>query len=181
MFDISKLTPAQLDRFLHLQSLVDRQANDADKILAYRAYYDGEHPVLLTKRQREYLGDLLNPEQFTFAHNLVKRVIDTIRSRLSVSGITVNGAATTGTEETPEMAVAALMWSWWKASRLDSAQIDLYRRALRDGYAYVIVDWDNAAKRPRFTLHKSDDGQTDDILHYDTEDEARQLFATKYF
>ena len=181
MFDISKLTPAQLDRFLHLQSLVDRQANEADKILAYRAYYDGEHPVLLTRRQREYLGDLLNPEQFTFAHNLVKRVIDTIRSRLSVSGITVNGAATTGTEDTPEMAVAALLWSWWKASRLDSAQIDLYRRALRDGYAYVIVDWDNDAKRPRFTLHKRDDGKTGVMLHYDPEDESRTLFATKYF
>lgn len=181
MFDISKLTPVQLDRFLHLQALVDRQAADAAKIIAYRAYYDGEHPVLLTRRQKEYLGELLNPEQFTFSHNLVKRVIDTIRARLSVSGVTVNGTNTDGTEESPEADAAALLWSWWKASRLDSAQIDLYRRALRDGYAYVIVDWDNERMLPRFTLHKRDDGVTGVMLHYDPEDESRTLFATKYF
>ena len=181
MLDISKLTPAQLDQFLHLQGIVDRQANEAAKIVAYRAYYDGEHPVLLTRRQREYLGDLLNPEEFTFAHNLVKRVIDTIRARLAVSGVTVNGADAT-TEATDENAViAALLWSWWKAARLDSAQIDLYRRALRDGYSYVIVDWDNAEQRPRFSLHKRDDGVTGVMLHYDPEDESRTLFATKYF
>jgi hypothetical protein len=181
MFDISKLTPAQLDQFLHMQALIDRQANEAAKIIAYRAYYDGEHPTLLTRRQREYLGDLLNPEQFTFAHNLVKRVIDTIRARLAVTGVTVNGDTPLDAEESPAAEVAALLWSWWKAARLDSAQIDLYRRALRDGYAYVIVDWDNEAMRPRFTMHKRDDGRTGVLLHYDPEDESRTLFATKYF
>ena len=181
MIDVSKLTPQQVDQFLHLQALVDRQAADASKIIAYRAYYSGEHPVLLTDRQREYLGDLLNPEQFTFSHNLVKRVIDTIRARLAVTGVTVNGIAPGGADESPDADWATLLWSWWKAARLDSAQIDLYRRALRDGYAYIIVDWDNEEQRPRFALHKRDDGTTGIMLHYDPEDESRTLFATKYF
>ena len=47
--DISKLTPQQLDQFLHLQAIVDRQATAAAKIVAYRAYYSGEHPVLLNR------------------------------------------------------------------------------------------------------------------------------------
>ena len=46
MVIIDKLTPEQLERFIHLQGIVARQANDADRVRALRLYYDGEHPVL---------------------------------------------------------------------------------------------------------------------------------------
>ena len=39
----------------------------------------------------EYIGDLLE-EEFTFAHNVVRTVIDTARERLEVTGFTVNGS-----------------------------------------------------------------------------------------
>ena len=60
MFDIMKLTPEQLTQFIHLQALVDRKANNDARVLALRAYYDGEHPVMLTQRQQEFLGPLVD-------------------------------------------------------------------------------------------------------------------------
>ena len=86
MIAIDKLTPDQLDKFIHMQAIVDRTAAKATYTLALRDYYDGEHPVMLTARQQEYIGPLVDGEQFTFAHNLVRSVIDTLRERLNVTG-----------------------------------------------------------------------------------------------
>ena len=36
MIDIMALTPLQLERFIHLQGLVDRQANEAARVRALR-------------------------------------------------------------------------------------------------------------------------------------------------
>ena len=187
MFDIMALTPQQLERFIHLQAIVDRQADDAARVRAYRDYYAGNHPILLSKRQQEYLGALVEDTEFVFAHNLIRSVLDTLRERLDVSGFSINGASADEAElsETPEPAaqVAALFWQWWKDSKNDSAQIVLYRRAMRDGKAYVIVDWDAAAGRPKFIVHRLDAGdvQPGIIMHHDPDDENEPLYATRYF
>ena len=180
--DISKLTPEQLETYLHMQAIVDRQAADAEKVLALRDYYDGAHPVLLTRRQREYIGDLLDAKEFPFAHNVVRSVIDTLRERLSVTGIAIEGAQDAD-DSTPEAQAGAAMWEWWQKSRLDSQQIRLYRRALRDGYTYIMVDYDAAAGRPRFTLHHVDAGDAEPgvLLHRDPSDANTVLYATRYF
>ena len=185
MIDIFKLTPEQLERFLHMQGLVDRQASTAARVRALREYYAGEHPIMLTKRQMEYLGELVDGESFTFAHNLVRSIIDTLRERLDVSGFTVNGVGVE--DETDDAAadgqLAALFWDWWMRNKSDSQQITLYRRALRDGKAYVIVDWDAANSRPKFALHRVDAGDEEPgiIMHRDPEDDNHILYATRYF
>ena len=187
MIDIMALTPEQLERFIHMQGIVARQENNAARVRALREYYEGEHPVMLTKRQQEYLGELVDGESFTFAHNLVRSIIDTLRERLDVSGFTVNGQgvedADLADQPEPAAQLAALMWSWWMQNKADSAQITLYRRALRDGKAYVIVDWDSMAMRPKFMLHRVDAGdeQPGIIMHHDPEDSNRILYATRYF
>ena len=134
MIDIGKLTPAELDRFLHLQSIVDRQATAQNKVRALRDYYAGNHPVLLTKRQQEFLGPLVHEQSFTFAHNLVRTVVDTLRERLQVVGFAVNGESASDVdddeESSPAADVAALLWRWWNVNRLDSQQIRLYRERL---------------------------------------------------
>ena len=134
MIDIMALSPVQLERFIHMQGIVDRQANEAAKVRALRDYYKGEHPIMLTKRQQEYLGALVEETEFTFAHNLVRSIVDTLRERLDVSGFTVNGNgaddATMQDNPDPSAQLAALFWQWWKASRTDAAQIVLYRRCL---------------------------------------------------
>ena len=187
MIDIMALSPAQLERFIHMQGLVDRQANEAAKVRALRDYYKGEHPIMLTKRQQEYLGALVEETEFTFAHNLVRSIVDTLRERLDVSGFTIDGEGADAAEmqdaPSPAAQLAALFWQWWKESRTDAAQIMLYRRALRDGKAYVIVDWDATENRPKMIVHRVDAGdlQPGIMLHHDPEDDNRVLYASRYF
>lgn len=180
MIDITRLTPEQLDRFIHLQALVDRQQANFAEVRALRAYYDGDHPVLLTQRQQEYLGKLLSEGEFVFAHNLIKTIIDTLRERLEVTGFSVNGATADDGEE-GDAATAKLLWDWWTANRMNSQQNRLYKRALRDGKSYVMVDYDQAAGRPRLTLHHADDGSEGMMLHRDPSDANAVLMANRYF
>jgi len=184
MIDISRLSPQELDRFLHLQAIIDRQKEAQDTVKELRNYYYGAHPVLLTTRQKEFLGALVNPDQFRFSHNLVRTIIDTLRERLNVIGFTVNGAAAGDLEDdnpTPEAQLAALKWSWWNSNRMDSQQIRLHRRALRDGESYAIVDFSTETGRPRISLHKADDGKTGVTFHRDPTDSNKVLFAARYF
>ena len=179
---LDRLTPEQLDRFLHLQAIVDRQQDAAAKVRAARAYYDGDHPVMLTERQKEYLGPLLSEGDFEFTHNLVKVVVDVVRERLSVDGFTVNGKdAGDETDSDPDAVVASLLWQWWADWRMNSQQIRLYRRALRDGKSYVMVDYDKENQRPRASLHEVDDYTTGITFHRDPSDANQVLFASRYF
>lgn len=184
MIDITLLTPEQLDKFIHLQGIIARQEEEAAKVKAARDYYSGNHPVLLTQRQQEYLGKQLTDGDFAFNHNLVKTVVDTLRERLAVTGFTVNGKSADDLDAEnpdPDAQVAALLWQWWKYNRMDSQQIRLYRRTLRDGKSYVMVDYDNTHQRPRLSLHEVDDGTTGVNLHRNPEDENQVLFASRYF
>lgn len=180
MIDITRLSPEQLDRFIHIQSKIARQEEESEKVCAARDYYAGNHPVMLTQRQQEFLGKDLTEGDYAFNHNLVKVVIDTLRERLNVTGFTVNGRSAEDSDNA-EGKLAALLWQWWKHSRLESQQIRLYRRALRDGKSYVMVDYDNLHGRPRFTLHEVDDGTNGIVLHRDPSDENQTFFATRYF
>jgi hypothetical protein len=178
MLDIMRLTPEQMERYIHMQSVVERQEAHAEKVRALREYYEGEHPTLLTDRQREYLGALVETHQFTFAHNLIRTVVDTLSERLSVTGFAVNGVEM---EDEEGADTARLIWQWWKSSRADLLEQDLYVDALRDGLAYVMVDYDAVKQRPRIVVHPVDDGRSGVMLHRDPEDSSRVLFATRYF
>jgi len=177
MIDYSRLTPEQVNQFIHIQSIIGRQEDAARKVRDLRAYYDGDHPVLLTRRQQEYLGPLLTESEFVFAHNLVKVIVDTLRERLSVTSFAVNGA---GMGE-DESGLVELCWQWWTGNRMDSQQNRLYKRTLRDGKSYVMVDYDSAQARPRFTLHNVDDGTVGVTYHRDPSDPNAILFANRYF
>lgn len=199
--DLSKLTPSQLDTYIHIQAVISRQAEAAAKVKSLRAYYDGDHPVMLTERQKEYLGPLLtgfsdtdtlgnvtHDYPFEFAHNVAKTVVDMVKDRLRVEGFTVNGASAGELGEdgsiaglSPDEAAAALMWQWWNDNRMDAQQSRLYKRALRDGLTYVMVDYDAENDRPRLTLHELDDGTTGIVLHRDPTDANVVLCVTRYF
>lgn len=197
--DLTLLSPQQLDKFIHVQSIVAGQAEAAAIVNTLRDYYDGFHPIYLSDRQKEYLepalkkrknggaesGDIrasLTSGDFTFSQNTVKSIVDTLRERLSVSGFTVNGAAIDSDgETTPASQLAALMWAWWEENRLDAQQIRLHRRALRDSKSYVMVDYDQENQRPRFTLHPVDNGKTGITYHRDPEMPDKVLFANKHW
>jgi hypothetical protein len=181
---LDKLTPTDLERFIHMQALVDRQDEAAAHVRSYRKYYDGDHPVFLTRRQQEYLGPLLTDADLPFNHNLVKVIIDRLRERLNVVGFTVNGesAAKEDSEDAgPAATLAGLLWQWWKENAMSRQQIRLHRRTLRDAKGYVMVDYDQEAQRPRFNLHEVDDGAVGIVFHRDPSDPNKVLFATRYF
>ena len=146
MIAIDKLTPAQIERLVHMQSIIAGQEEEAARVRSLRSYYAGDQPALLSVRQKEYLQGsgptstgFVEGGLFTFAHNHVRSVIDTLRERLAVTGLSIEGA-TDDNPNTPEAQVGAALWEWWTKSRLDSEQIRLYRRVLRDGRCYVMVD-----------------------------------------
>lgn len=181
-FDL--LTPAQLEKWIHTQAVIDRQGNEAAKVRALREYYAGDHPTMLSARMQEFLGGIVADDAFTFAHNMVRSVIDTLAERLSVEGFTVNGAsaeAEEGEATGPDNATAALLWEWWKGNGSDITEQDVYLAALRDGTAYVMVDFDPETGGPRFTVHEADDGESGVRLHRDPSDKRRVLAATRYF
>jgi hypothetical protein len=184
MIDISKLSPLDVERFIHMQGQIYRQEVEAAKVRDARSYYDGDHPIPLTKRQQEYLGPLLTESGISFNHNLIKVVINKLRERLNIQGFTVNGAsAASGEDAGPDEQLAQTLWQWWTANHMERQQIRLHRRAMRDGKSYVMVDYDEANQRPRFTLHEVDAGPSAPgiILHRDPSDPSRVLFATRYF
>lgn len=178
MLDIMRLTPDQLERYIHMQSIVDRQQAAAEKVLALRAYYAGDHPVMLTPRQQEYLGPLINGTDFTFAHNLVRVVVNTLSERLSVSGFAINGVTTAEDDGT---AGAAALWDMWGTLAADLIEQELYPAAMRDGRAYLMVDFDAETQMPRWVLHEVDDGKSGVVMHRDPSDLRRVLFATRYW
>lgn len=184
MFALDKLTPAQLDRYIYVQGLVERQQDAAARVKARRAYYSGEHPTMLTTRQQEYLGPLVDDAEFTFAHNLIRPAIDTQCERLSVTGFTVNGAGmddSGGETDTTGADVARALWVRWKQWRADLLEQDAYLRAKRDGLTYLLVDFDAAAQRSRLIVHDVDDGQSGIVLHRNPENQSEILYATRYW
>jgi hypothetical protein len=178
MVDIQRLTPAQLQAFIHAQSIVDRQISEALRIQALREYYDGDHPIMLTMRQKEYLGALVGGDAFPFAHNLTRTIVDTLAERLSVIGFDM-GEGEDG--DSGGGVLAETVWQWWNACRFDSAEAEVHTAALRDGFTYVMVSYDNEQARPRLTWHKVYDGNSGIVAHRDADDPTKIAMATRYW
>lgn len=183
--DILKLSNQELNRFIRLQAIHDRQQAAAEKVRVLRAYYYGDHEVPLTARQKAYLGVTLTSGEFSFAHNLMRTIVDTLRERLEVSGFVVDGKSADDLDENgkgePAAILSGKMWEWWLSNKMPAQQIRIYRRALRDGKGYVIVSFDNDTQRPRFSPHRVDDGDKGITYHRNPADMEQVLFACKYF
>src|SRR5690606_9233123 len=106
-----------------------------------RAYHDGEHQVFLTKRLRAFLGINLEDDS-RFNMNVCRIVVEALTERL-------NGEGFDAADDTLQTWAAAT----WRANRMDARADDTHEMAVRDGEAFVIVDWDEANDRPRLTPH----------------------------
>lgn len=182
MIDLMLLSRADLERLIHMDAIIAGQKEEEARVRAARDYYSGDHPVFLTERQKQFMGRSLTEGDFPFSHNLVRSVIDTLRERLSVTGFMVDGAGASGDSGAgPAARLAGLIWQWWGHNKMTAQQTRLYRRTLRDGASYIMVDYDEEAQRPRLRLHEKFDGKSGIVLHRDPEDENRVLYATRYW
>ena len=165
---------ATVERFIALQRQAATLADEWAKVQDYRDYYSGNHPVMLTNRQQEYLGDILTNSNHTVAFNLCRVIVDVLRERLSLSGFT--GADAAGE------ALAEQVWQWWEAAGMATESITVHRRALRDAMGYLIVDWDAERKAPRWKANSRYDGDTGVTFHTDANDvplHGRQVLAPR--
>jgi len=129
----------------------------------YREYYDGDHDTQLSKRQRRYLQIKMGEE---FNANYCQIVVDALAERLEVTGFEAGGQS-------------QIIWDWWKQARMDGVQGIVHLAAVRDGDAYVMVEWDNEEERLRFSYELGYDGTEGVKIHYDPERRRVPLFASK--
>jgi hypothetical protein len=157
----------------HLAALTAEEADYQADIQQAREYYDGQQFVHLTERLRQFLGgDTSNTTEDykRLRLNVYRTVIRAVLERLIVQAFTTDEQ---GSEEpvldeagnpvppkpdgTPVTQVAkpVQQWAWrvWQRNRMDARQSRIYEATLRDGEAFVIVDWDDINKLPRFTPH----------------------------
>ena len=181
MIDLRLLTPEQLERFIHLQALLDRQNANNALTKQRREYYAGEQDIPITTNQRDYLGFLANVDTWSF--NVVAQVVDAVCERLSVTGFTVDGDSASDAEAdeaTPAAQLAALMWEWWTQSEMESLQNELYRNAVRDGQGFVLVTWNEEDDRPEFFVNTLDDGNSGVLCYRDSYD-GKAVAYSKYW
>ena len=134
-----------------------------DRYRAYREYYNGDHNTQLTDRQRAYLQIKIGAE---FNDNYCPVVVDVLAERLEVTGF--NAA-----EQDKDL------WQWWDDNRMDHNQGVVHTAAIRDGDAYVLVQWDNDNARPDFAYEPAFDGGEGVDVVYDPDCRGRPLFAVK--
>jgi hypothetical protein len=123
-------------------------------IVALREWYDGDHKVPLTDRQREYLG--LNAG-FPWSMNYLRLPVELCVERLTVTGF--DGPDGIGGDD-------GLLDEWWTSNRMDALQSQVHRATARDGDTYVLVEWDADGGRPRLSHEPAYDGDEGMKVHY---------------
>jgi len=164
---------SQAARIAYLQWLDAEDRAEEAEIRTLRDYASGEHPVFLTDRQKEFIG-LDKSGDHLFAHNLCELVISLAAERMGVTGFT----PASGDQDADESPVSMAAAAWWELNRMDAIQDDLYSAALRDGVAYLIVDWDAEAGLPRWYINEAYDGTQGVTIFRDPETDA-VMFAAK--
>lgn len=122
---------------------VEEQQRQKDVITA-RHYHDGIQDTFLTARLREFLNAKGDHE---FNLNICRTVVDVIVERLIIAGVDSD-------ESGPTKPLAAWAAKTWTANNGALLHDSVHEGAVRDGEYFVIVDWDAASRRARFTPHQ---------------------------
>jgi hypothetical protein len=167
-----------------IKRATDPQTHEETNIALYRDFYDGQHGVLHTDRQNEYLGavDADLPDSFG---NVCKRAIATIADRLKIEP---DGAGIIAVDNEAK-AYADAVSGWWRECDLNSKQVELHSNLLKDREAALIIEWDDTAARPLYTVNPIWDGggstpvrnrvQAGVRFHYDSRDQL--IFVSKHW
>lgn len=140
----------------------------AQKVKLFRDYMDGDHRANLTPEMRRMLRVSDTGSLNEFNVNYCPTVISTESDRIRLTGITADAQA---------------MTDWcaqvFADNRLDALQLDIHEATLRDARSFLLVDYDNDARRVRFTHEPAFDGNYGVIPFYATRADRLPLFAVK--
>jgi len=124
-----------------MEAQEEAESDRQREVVRARLYHSGEHPTFLTDRMRKFLA--VDDDETKFNMNVTRGVVEAVTERLIVS--TINS---------PDKTLSDWAWLTWQANKMSARQFDVYEAAVRDGEAFVIVDWDAPNARPRWTLHQ---------------------------
>lgn len=104
------------------------------------AYYEGRHPVKVPEKARVWLE-----RHYGFKGNLSDVIVDALAERLVVTGFDAKDAN-----------LSRQVWDWWRHNRMDHDSRIVHKEAVKFGDFFVLVDWNQAAGRPRYTYQTVD-------------------------
>ena len=159
-------------RLNYLRWMAQADITEAQEVNKRRRYYDGDHTVFLTDRQKEFIN--LDQRGEGYSDNYCKQIVDILAERLSISSVTADGE---------DQTIANLVWSWWLDNRFYSLENELYIAALRDSEAYIIVSYDQDLGRPTWAINLKNSGEngvvTSGIKLHRHPDNNEPVFASK--
>lgn len=129
-----------------LEWLQDEERARQKDVLRARRYQLGNQGTKLTTRMRQYLHDT---GDHPFRLNIVRSVVAAVVERLRVNGFQSGAGATAADQAWGQWANDI-----WTADDMDVKQSDVHGAAVRDGEAFVLLDWDEAEQRVRFYPHQ---------------------------
>lgn len=135
----------------YLEALIQDELDNQKKILIARNYHKGEQTVFLTDRLKDFLD--LHNSIVNFRFNICQVIVTALQDELHVVGFDTNESVS-GEDKTKGKKQSEWAWDLWQKNRMDLVSDDAHELALRDGEAFIIVDWDKENRRPRFTLHE---------------------------
>lgn len=158
---------AMLDTLMltYFEWLQRSDAEQFERVRLARDFYAGRHDVELTARQQEILN--LTTAQIESLGNYCELAVDALAERLDVERFDAASPATVDT-----------VTRWWHDEDMSATQDDVHLSALRDGDAYLLVEYDSETQRPRFYHELADDGTNGSRVVY-TEERHIPRFAYK--
>ncbi|MFA4972556.1 MAG: hypothetical protein WC683_08065 [bacterium] len=163
----------QQAQIAYLSFLANLDASEQEWVRTCRDYAEGNHPLYITERMKEFMGLKARNTVYPYAHNMCQLVIDCICERLSVEGWEAGNEG-----DGAENDMAALAPSWWTANGMDTQQDNLYAAAARDASSYIIVDWDAGRGIPGWYQNDKYDG-TQGVAVYTDPNTGAVVFAAK--
>jgi hypothetical protein len=142
-----------------------RETARSDMYRRAREYYDGNHHTQLTDRMREYLSVDSDAD---FTVNYMPTVVNAKSDRLRVNNFAV---------ENDDILQDAL-WTWWRSNRMDRKSGIIHLASIRDGDSFVLVEWDNVEKTPRYHPEPAFSGEGV-MVYYSDERRDEIEFASK--
>ncbi len=139
-----------------------------------RMYYDGDHVIYLTDRQRTFIDLHSGSVDLKFIFNHCATVVDALVERLAVTAIKVE------IENVNNEIIEKIIWGWWEKNRLNAMQTETHRTAIVDGESFILTAWNNDKERPEYFLHPafvSKDGGGDNYgmwMVYENDDIFRE-------
>lgn len=141
------------------------------KVEQFRRYRDGDFDANLTAEMRRLLRVRPNPDNSNeFGINYCETVVSTYVDRLNIQALSSD-------DEAAEAYVQDAM----RRNRFDGLQLDVHDMAATDGDAFVLVYWDEAKGRVKWSLEPAFDGTTGMVPVYSRDDKSEMFAAVKFW